>query len=196
MTPLDAAVLAARAYADAPTVGQNGHASVMHVYGTAHVFRGTDDIDGWLHDLDITTSDVSGLGSVESGFWQALADILPACLALPRPQYVIGHSLGAAMAILYAGVLQLLGTIVRVFAFEPPRLCADKVLFDLNQANALPWYASRNGRDVVTQIPPELSLPGPLTMIGTPELPFDNVLDHRIDSVIAALRAANTAAPS
>lgn len=189
MTPLDAALYAARAYVDPPTIGHPDSASVMHVYGSAHVFRGTTDLDGWIHDADIATSAVWKLGTVESGFWEALADILPACLALPRPQVVIGHSLGAAMAILYSGVLEMLGCVVPLFAFEPPRVCGDDTLLKLNHACKLPWYATRNGNDVIPDVPPELSIPGPLTAIGTPAYPFPNMTDHHIDNVIRALRA-------
>jgi len=51
----------------------------------------------------------------------------------------------------------------------------------------VPWFATRNGNDLVTQIPFDMTLPGELTQIGTPCLPFDNVQDHDIGRVIEAL---------
>src|SRR6185312_10303594 len=144
---------------DEPTIGNPSSASRMHVYGDVHCFRGSDDLLSFLHDADCRLMSPTGLGKVHAGFWDALSDILPACLELPRPAAITGHSLGAAMAVLYAGVLARLGTIV-------------------------PVYATRNGNDLVTQIPFDMTLPGPLTQIGTARLPFDNVQDHDIGLVI------------
>lgn len=190
MTPLDYAKLCQSCYSDAPTVGPADAPSPMHVYGNVQVFRGSADASAWLHDFDVTTVNVAGIGSVHAGFWQALARVLPGCLALPRPAAVAGHSLGAAVAILYAGVLAALGNPTPVFAFEPPRLAGDSALRDLLQAHGVAWYATRNGDDVVTGLPPELTLPGPLTAIGHPFLPFPNTEDHHISRVVAALESA------
>jgi len=191
--PVDYAKLAERAYSDAPTIGNPSSASRMHVYQmvtatgteTVHVFRGTDDLRSLLADGDIIVRDVPGMGRVHAGFHWALSAILPACLALPRPDAIAGHSLGAAMAVLYAAALALLGDVVPVYAFEPPRLCADTTLLELFHGK--PVYATRNGRDIVTQVPPQLAHACPITPIGHAVLPFDNIQDHAIDRVIAAL---------
>jgi triacylglycerol lipase len=189
MNPYDYALLAKRVYTDAPTVGAVNSASRMRVYDDVHCFRGSDDVKSWMADFDVTTTDVWGLGKLHAGFYGALAAILPACLALPRPNAITGHSLGAALAILYAGVLAQLGTIVPVYAFEPPRMCADAGLQNLLFSKQVPWYAYRNGNDVVTQVPMTMTLPGHLTQIGTASEPFDNPTDHSIDRVIQALKA-------
>lgn len=186
MKPVDYALLAKRAYTDAPTVGQADSASRMHVYGDVHCFRGTDDLDSLLHDAEFLTVDTP-VGRVHAGFWSALQTILPRCLELPVPRAVTGHSLGAAMAVLYAGVLAQRGHVVQVYAFEPPRICADSALADLLAAKAVPCYATRNGLDIITQIPLTLSLPARLTRVGTPSFSLDNLTDHAIDRVIEAL---------
>jgi hypothetical protein len=187
MNPIDYALLTQRSYTDAPTIGRADSASRMHVYGDVHVFRGTDDFHAGIADLHCDAVDVFGIGKVHAGFYGALAAILPACLALPRPAAVTGHSLGASMAILYAAVLAVLGTTVPVYAFEPARLSADPQLAALFEAKQIPFYATRNGRDLITQIPLGMTLPGALTPIGTATAPFDNLVDHSIDRVIAAL---------
>lgn len=187
MDPVDYARLAQRCYHDAPTIGDADSASRMHVYGDVHCFRGSDDVMAFLHDAECAPVNVWGLGRVHSGFWDALSAILPACLALPRPAAVTGHSLGAAMAILYAGVLAQLGHVVPVFAFEPPRLCADGALALLLRSWKVPFYATRNGNDVVTQIPLGMTLPGPLSAIGRALLPFYNTEDHTVGRVVEAL---------
>ena len=189
MNPVDYALLAKCAYTDAPTVGKADSASRMHVYGDVHVFRGTDDFAAWLADLNCDVIAVEGLGRIHKGFYGALAAILPECLDLPRPSAVVGHSLGGAMAIIYAAVLAQLGHVVPVYAFEPPRICADAAMQDLLAANKVPWLATRNGLDIVTQVPPELSLPGPLTRIGTPSFSLDNATDHGMGRVIEALES-------
>lgn len=187
MSPVDYALLAKRAYTDSPTVGKPDSASRMHAYGDVHVFRGTDDALSVLDDVDCVPTHAGALGMVHGGFWRALQVILPACLGLLPPRAVAGHSLGAALAILYAGVMAQRGHVVEVYAFEPPRICADDTLAELFRAKAVPLYATRNGNDIVTQVPPLLSLPGPLTRIGTPSFSLDNLTDHSIDRVIAAL---------
>lgn len=187
MKPVDYALLARLAYTDAPTVGNADSASRMHVYGDVHCFRGTDDMASVLSDADIRAMSVPGLGKVHAGFYNALGAILPVCLSLNRPRAVTGHSLGAAMAILYAAVLATLGHVVEVYAFEPPRLCADDVLAKLLLDKKVPFYATRNGHDLVTQVPLGMTLPGLLTVIGKPSAPFDNITDHDISRVVSAL---------
>jgi len=194
MKPVDYARLAQRAYTDPPTIGDPSSASRMHVYDSVHCFRGSDDIMAFLHDADCRPLNVAGVGRVHSGFWHALSAILPACLALPRPTAVTGHSLGAAMAILYAAVLARLNCVVPVYAFESPRLCADQELPEVFKAVNLPWYATRNGEDVVTQIPLGYSLPGRLTSIGHACVPFANIQDHNIGRVVEALAEVAKAA--
>lgn len=192
MTPLAAALLAQLSYIDAPTIGKSSGAARMHAYSTAdgivHAFRGTDDLRSIIADVECQTVDVWGLGELHAGFYGALATILSGCLALPRPAAIVGHSLGAAMAIIYAGILAQLGIVVPVYAFEPPRLCGDSVLADLFKAVSLPLYATRNADDIVTQVPVNLALPGTLTRIGRAQYPFDNIADHGIDDVVRSLQ--------
>lgn len=194
MTPLDAALLAKRAYVDAPTVGYPASAARMHAYavddGVVHAFRGTDDLQSVVADIHCGAVDVWGLGAMHAGFYGALASILPACLMLPRPVAVVGHSLGAAMAIIYASILAQLGHVAPVYAFEPPRLCADGVMAGVLQASKVPVYATRNGNDLVTMVPVNMVLPCELTAIGQASVPLPNVADHGIDRVVHALMAA------
>lgn len=189
MQPIDYARLAAQSYHDIPTIGDVTSASRMHVYGDVHCFRGSDDVMAFIHDADCRPLTVVGFGKLHSGFWHALSAILPACLALPRPTAITGHSLGAAMAILYAAVLARLGCVVPVYAFEPPHICFDGTLANFIEMVGIPLYATRNGNDVVPDIPLGLALPGTLTRIGKPLFPFDNIQDHSIARVVEALAA-------
>ena len=187
MTPVDYALLAQRAYSDAPTVGQADSASRMCVYGDVHAFRGTDDVASFVHDFDLALATVPGLGNLHAGFWSAWQVIRDKCLSMPAPSAIAGHSLGAALAILCAAEWSLRGHVVPVYAFEPPRMFGDAAMQDLLAATRVPWFATRNGLDVVTQVPPGLTLPGPLTRIGRPSFSLDNLTDHGIGRVIEAL---------
>jgi hypothetical protein len=193
VNPLDYALLAKRAYTDAPTVGKADSASRMCVYGDVHAFRGTDDLSSVIADADCALVHVPGLGALHAGFYGALAAILPAALALRRPVAVTGHSLGAAMAIIYAAVLAQLGHVCPVYAFEPPRIAADDTLAHVFRDLAIPFYGTRNGNDLVTQVPLGLMCPRVLTRIGKPALLMDNLIDHSIDRVIDALQELETA---
>lgn len=189
MNPVDYARLAQRAYSDAPTVGQADSASRMHVYGDVHVFRGTDDVDSLLHDFDVALVDIPGLGKLHAGFWTAWQAIREQCLSLPPPSAIAGHSLGGALAILCAAEWALLGHVAPVYAFEPPRIAGDNTLAHVYRDFAVPFYGTRNGNDLVTQVPPSLTCPRVLTCIGKPSMPFDNLIDHSMARVIAALSA-------
>ncbi len=191
MRAVDFARLAAASYNDVPTVGDPDSASRMHVYTVGgevvHVFRGTDDFAASIADLGILTTNVPGLGEIHSGFYDALHRILDRCFALPRPSAIAGHSLGAAMAQIYSALFALQGVQIPCYAFEPPRVCADATMRGLFLREDVPVYATRNGNDIVTQVPPELSQAWPLLQIGTPSSAFDNVTDHMIENVILAL---------
>ena len=189
MNPIDYALLAKRAYSDAPTVGRADSASRMHVYGDVHVFRGSDDIASFMADADCVTVETMSLGKLHAGFWEAWRVMRRDCLYREAPKATAGHSLGGALAIICALEWAINGTIVPVYAFEPPRLCCDDVMQKLIQEKGIPFYATRNGHDLVTQVPVNMTLPGPLTKIGKGILPFDNIEDHSIDRVIQALAA-------
>lgn len=91
------------------------------------------------------------------------------------------------MALLYAAVLARLGTVVPVYAFEPPHICFDSTLAEFLRTAKVPVYATRNGNDVVPDLPLGLTQAAPLESIGKPLLPFLNIQDHDIARVINAL---------
>ncbi|QCP50138.1 lipase [Trinickia violacea] len=194
MTPRDYALLAQRAYTSPPQIGAEASAARAIVEGSAIAFPGTNNIACWLADLDVEIVNVPDLGVLHAGFWQAFCSIRDPLMALPTPDVAVGHSEGAALALLYAGVLCLAGRAPQeVYAFEPPRVSVDDTLGALLQANGVQVHLYRNGEDVVPLVPRLLhpwQHPGPLTPIGTPSLPVPNVEDHFIERVIAALSAS------
>ncbi|WP_186288604.1 lipase family protein [Burkholderia gladioli] len=201
MTPHDFALLARDAYTAAPDIGAADSASRAIVRQTAVglviAFPGTDNAASWLADLDVLPVDVAGIGLVHRGFWRAWSAIAPAIVAAigTQPVTLVGHSLGAALAICAAAALTSAGRPpVAVYGFEPPRVAAGPRLTLL--LAAVPVYLFRNGNDLVPDVPPGWRHAAPLEHIGTAALPFPNIEDHAIDRVIAALAPATLAPAS
>lgn len=192
MTPADYARLAARAYTEPPMIGLASSAARALVFSPGVVgFPGTDNLACWLADLDATVVDVRGLGRLHAGFWSAFQQISAPLMALPDVQVTLGHSEGAALALLFAAQLCLVGRPPReVYAFEPPRVSADGTIAALFAAHQVKLTLTRNGEDVVPMVP-RLLQPwqhaAPLQQIGHAVLPLPNVQDHSIDRVVAAL---------
>jgi hypothetical protein len=191
MTPLEAARLANRAYTDKPTFGKADGSGRAVVYDRAVAFPGTDNVATFLADLDTLARRVQGLGLVHCGFMDAWQEVAPQVLALPSVDIVIGHSLGAAMAILCAANLCLAGKPPKVlYAFEAPRASQDDAIAKILKANGVDVHIYRTGMDVVTDVPRLLGNwqhAVPLTAIGKAKHPFPNVEDHMMVNVIAAL---------
>lgn len=192
MTPRDFALLAQEAYTAAPDIGNADSASraiVRHTdAGLVIAFPGTDNAACFAADFDIKPFDVAGVGKVYRGFWNAWEAIsLPVLAAVAAgPVTLVGHSLGAAMALCAAAYMAVGGNPpAAVFAFEPPRVGDDMGI--RTALASVPLYLFRNGNDMVTDLPPEGHHPAMLTPIGSPAFPFPNLADHAIARVIAAL---------
>jgi triacylglycerol lipase len=195
MTPLAFAQLAQEAYTAAPDIGAADSASRAIVRrndsGLCVAFPGSNNAPCWVADLNAIPVAVAGIGDVHRGFWAAWQAIAPAVLAAigAEPVTLVGHSLGAAIAIMAAVSLTLAGKPpAAVYGFEPPR-----VGVGLNVATILrdvQVSLFRNGNDLVTDLPSGMSHAAPLMHIGTPAFPFPNVSDHMLERVIGALTVA------
>lgn len=195
MKPADYALLAARAYSEPPTYGLACSAARAVDFGSGVVgFPGTNNLACWLADLDAEVVDVPGMGRLHAGFWRAFQSILDPLMAKLDVQVCVGHSEGAALALLYAAQLCIAGKPPReVYAFEPPRVSACGTLAALFAARGVSLMLTQCGNDVVPDVP-RLLQPwqhaAPLHQIGRPALPFPNVEDHLMGRVLAALTGA------
>jgi predicted lipase len=192
MTPRDYALLAQESYSAAPDIGVANSASraiVRHTdAGLVIAFRGTDDLASFAADFDIEPFDVAGVGKVYRGFWDAWDAISLPVLAAAAGQHVtlVGHSLGAAMALMCAAYMTVGGNPpAAVYGFEPPRVCTDMGIQTVLEN--VPIFLFRNGNDVVPDVPPSGYHAAPLKQIGNAARPFPNLTDHEISRVIAAL---------
>lgn len=195
MSPRDYALLAQEAYDVAPDIGKADSASRAIVRTTAAglcvAFPGTDNKDCWGADFSFEPVEVAGAGKIHSGFWSAWTAIAPDVLKAigEQPVTLVGHSLGAALAICASVALTLSGKPpVAVYGFEPPRVSPDLSVRAF--LAKVPVNLYRNGLDLVTDLPPNWQHAALLTPIGKPMLPFPNIHDHMIARVIAALAAA------
>lgn len=198
MTPLDAAKIAQAVYSAPPVLGVENSAGRAVTYGSAGeavAFPGSNNIACWLADLDATIMAVPGFGRLHAGFWEAWLEIRPGVLGLTGVQVTIGHSEGAALALLAAASLCLIGRpVTDVYAFEPPRITTDNVLATIFSDHKVNLHLYHNGSDVVPIVPrlfQSWQHPGPITRIGTRRylglVEEFNVQDHLIGNVINSL---------
>jgi triacylglycerol lipase len=198
MSPRDFALLAQEAYTAAPDIGNADSASRAIVRqtdtGLCIAFPGTDNIDCWGADFDIMPVSLPGVGRVHRGFydsWEAIAAPVMDYVG-NDPVTFVGHSLGAAIAILAAMSMTIAGKPpAAVYGFEPPRVSPD--LGIRTTLSKVPVHLFKNGLDIVPDVPPGWIHAAMLTHIGKPALPWPNVRDHSIARVIAALSPAASA---
>jgi triacylglycerol lipase len=125
------------------------------------VFRGTET-DEWkdiLANIKAWPTESETAGSVHSGFKTELDKIYSQVMIWIRSRavnknttiYISGHSLGAAMASIFASRLHILGYNVILYTYGSPRV-GDQDWVD--QLNSLPAFRFVNNSDLVCQVPP------------------------------------------
>ncbi|MBB5509547.1 lipase family protein [Paraburkholderia atlantica] len=192
MNARDFALIAQESYTSTPDIGVEESASraiVRHTEaGLVVAFPGSDNGACWEADFDVLPVSVPGAGEVHSGFlnaWRAISVPVLAAIA-GQPVTLVGHSLGAAIALMAAMDMTISGNPpAAVYCFEPPRVSPDMTLRTL--LASVPLHLFKNGLDIVPDVPLGWQHPALVTHIGKPALPFPNVLDHAIERVIGAL---------
>lgn len=166
-------------------------------------FEGTHNPPGWLADFsalhvwDHSTTKHPTLGYIHLGFYQLAMRLLPPILHEirkdNRPFTLVGHSLGAALALLVGAMLIDRGLRPAVIgAFAPPRVGDARFV---RVATSVPVRAFRYGDDPVTQVPFYIPLffpyrQVPLIAIGKP-LP-DRFSCHHVQNYVDAVHAKAT----
>jgi triacylglycerol lipase len=200
MSAIDYALLAQEAYSAAPDIGVAGNASCAIVRDTAAgrviAFPGTDSFADLLTDFDVDPDHAPLLGPIHGGFWQTYAAMKAQIVAAAAGQTVtfVGHSLGAALAIVAAADFVANGNAVgSVYGFAPPKVSPQNTINTVLARTQM--FLFRNGNDVVPIVPPLWYRGSPaIQQIGKPSLPFPNLKDHALALYIAALPNGQTPA--
>lgn len=192
MNARDYALLAQEAYSAPHDIGTgNGPACAIVrdvADGRVIAFPGTDSVADLLADFDVKPDPVPFLGHVHGGFWNAYQAIQQEVIEAVGgdPVIFVGHSLGAALAIVAAASFVANGNPVKaVWGFAPPRVSPDASISSVLAGTHMNLY--RNGNDAVPAVPPMWPQSGSLIQIGKASLPFINLKDHSLSRYIAAL---------
>jgi predicted lipase len=161
------------------------------------IFRGSDDVQDWLRDFDATMISTP-LGRIHAGFDLGLSDVhmrLDALKVRPNP-IITGHSLGAARAAIYGGMLvNYFDDPAQIALFGCPRPGAQSLADILKH---IPINSYRNRSDPVPEVPlplPELPYTHVRPLIGCSGEVFkpveDLFKDHDIMSYCNAMEVLN-----
>jgi pimeloyl-ACP methyl ester carboxylesterase len=125
------------------------------------VFRGTDDVIDWLTNVDAVPVPVDH-GAVHRGFRNVTSKLMPRTLDAARTQgaaekklWVTGHSLGGAMALLFAHECEEQGLkLAGLVTFGQPMLCNGTFARYVNSQLAGKYLRFVHGGDAVTRMAP------------------------------------------
>lgn len=160
--------------------------------GNVLVFRGSVTRLDWFNDVKAIPVENALVGPVEMGFNDGLAELFPKILNdIGENPIICGHSLGAARALIFGGMLAAAGRRpAKVVGFGSPRPSFGKLTSILKD---IPGAVYRNRSDPVTHVPFPVPFrpwqhPYPVTNIDVapetldhdprPWLDFRDILSH------------------
>lgn len=166
-------------------------------------FRGTEPINAgdWLTDINYHQCEIlpSVPGLVHQGFARALEEVrepmLNAVAELSgggvTQTFITGHSLGGALAVLAASVLQSQGTrrIAAVYTFGQPRVGDSRFSMAFDAKLGTVTFRYVNDRDIVPHLPPAKTPARPV--LSAPASVIDSL--RNLSQIPSAVREALTA---
>lgn len=161
MNDLDLLDVAARLYDPAQAafwdhifVDENCYCAIKYIDGgSVLVFRGSVSVFDWFNDLTEDPIEDHQLGAVHGGFYRGVRDKYQSVMAaLKGETTVVGHSLGAARAMLFGGLMLANGPPPRAIrAWGCPRPGFSRLSEIVATCPDARWY--RNQSDPVTFVP-------------------------------------------
>ena len=125
------------------------------------VFRGTDEIEDWIDNVNIfPTKEL--FGEFHKGFWSATEEVWHDLYQKyeekrkqnKRPLFITGHSLGGAMATVAAArLLHLDKPFMGVYTFGQPRVMKHDTADTFNAKDKSRFFRFQNNNDIVTRVP-------------------------------------------
>lgn len=196
MNLLDYANLANESYEAVPTIGVEKSAAravVSTVEGLSLIgFPGTNNGACVATDLNAITYDAGSLGHVHHGTYISLQSMW---LEIMKSNYdvIYGHSLGGMLALLCGASLCVAGKPPKaIYAFEPAKISVDTKIRDILIANNVKTIITHNGNDLIPMLPDifceEWQHPAEKLMFKKAFLPFPNIEDHLMGSVIESIK--------
>lgn len=128
------------------------------------VFRGSDDLKDWFANFQaVREPGPLEKSKAHEGFQDALypavlrlTEVLNKFNVTDKKLWVTGHSLGGALASLYAGMLIENGyDVYGIYTFASPRPGDGRFAEELNKRIEGPHYRVVNNGDIVPHVPPE-----------------------------------------
>jgi hypothetical protein len=123
-------------------------------------FAGTDPLDlaDWITDFNFHPNGRgihSGFGRAVGTIWQ---DAAARVMTNDRPLIIAGHSLGGALAVLFAHrlVQERRKRLVGVYTFGMPRCCGHAFAHDISQSIGDRTFRFIHGTDIVPTMPPSM----------------------------------------
>lgn len=150
--------------------GGEGDTRLFTVECAAHVlvaWCGTDSLLNLLTDLSFAPKrclpELAGAGSVHGGFLEAYQlvnrkfedkfNALKTIIKKHKPLFICGHSLGGALALLYASEMKAFSPVL--YSYGMPRTFTRAAIVSLG---GITHYRHVNDNDTITQIPPDADL--------------------------------------
>ena len=145
-------------------------ALILHKYYACIAFRGTDEPNDWLDDLNVICDEIP-LGYCHRGFHRSCMDIWEplhsAYLEVqaqdrtrrtyPRPLFLTGHSLGGALCTVAASLLIARDEpFMSAYTFGQPRVVTPDTGLKFNVLGKERFFRFQNNNDIVTRTPPRL----------------------------------------
>lgn len=141
-------------------------------------FRGSITLEDWMRDAHAEMISFPVIGLVHSGFIQGMPEAMSRIKGMTRPNSIIltGHSLGAARAAIFAGMIE--GKAAQVTLFGCPRPGGEQ-LKDLLKDTPIDSF--KNREDPVTDVP--LPLPDAPYIHVKNLTPIDGLVDHSLGPI-------------
>lgn len=135
---------------------------VEHQKFNAVCFRGTDEGGDWIKNLSLISTSLSGY-SVHSGFKAALDNVYSTIRnrlhsVQEKPMYITGHSLGGAMAVIFALRLVLAcSKFEALYTFGQPRVFKRGSAQKFWSRVKGKYFRYENNNGIVAHVPPFLN---------------------------------------